>query len=118
MLEHPFLRKKSLEALESLKAFEWVEPVIVKAKEGEDFISMMVEKGYPAPSIFNRLCMARLIYYHGGASRFIDTLACGILFKYSTIAEASSSPGVYPKFQRESSSFDITIAEATSLSKL
>jgi DNA sulfur modification protein DndC len=63
MLEHPFLRKKSLEALESLKAFDWVEPVVVKAREGEDFISMMVDKGYPAPSIWNRWCMARLKIY-------------------------------------------------------
>jgi DNA sulfur modification protein DndC len=63
MLEHSFLRKKSLEALESLRAFEWVEPVVVKAREGEDFISMMVDKGYPAPSIFNRWCMARLKIY-------------------------------------------------------
>jgi len=63
MLEHPFLRKKSLEALESLKAFEGVEPVVVKAREGEDFISMIVDKGYPAPSVFNRWCMARLKIY-------------------------------------------------------
>ena len=38
----------------------------------------------------------------GEASRFIDTLTCGILAKYSTIAEAFSSPGVSPTFQRES----------------
>jgi len=63
LLEHPFLRKKSLEALESLKAFEGVEPVVVKAREEEDFISMIVDKGYPAPSVFNRWCMARLKIY-------------------------------------------------------
>ena len=52
------------------------------------------------------------------ASRFIDTLTCGILFKYSTIAEAFSSPGVSPAFHRESPSFRITKAEATSLSNV
>jgi hypothetical protein len=56
--------------------------------------------------------MSRAVNYHAlavGFSRFIDTLTCGILFKYSTIAEAFSSPGVSPRFHRE-----ITIAEATS----
>jgi len=36
------------------------------------------------------------------ASRFIDTLTCGILFKYSNIAEAFLSLGVSPKFHRQS----------------
>jgi len=49
-----------------------------------------------------------------GFSRFIDTLTCGILEKYSNIEEAFSSPGVSPTFHRESPSFNITIAEATS----
>ena len=43
--------------------------------------------------------------YHAltdGASQFIETLTCGILFKYSTIAEAFSSPGVSPAFHRQS----------------
>jgi Major Facilitator Superfamily. len=36
------------------------------------------------------------------ASQFIETLTCGILFKYSTIAEAFSSLGVSPAFHRQS----------------
>jgi len=52
------------------------------------------------------------------ASWFIETLTCGILAKHSTIAEAFSSPGVSPTFHRESPSFNITIAEATSLSNV
>ncbi|MFP3166318.1 MAG: hypothetical protein RXR36_03405 [Nitrososphaeria archaeon] len=36
------------------------------------------------------------------ASRFIDTLTCGILAKYSNIAEAFSSLGVSPAFHRQS----------------
>ncbi|MFP3417141.1 MAG: hypothetical protein RXO71_02435 [Nitrososphaeria archaeon] len=61
--------------------------------------------------------MSRAVNYHAltvGFSRFIDTLACGILAKYSNIAEAFSSLGVSPTFHRESPSFNITIAEATS----
>jgi len=54
----------------------------------------------------------------GKAFQFIDTLTCGILAKYSTIAEAFSSQGVSPTFYRESPSFNITIAEATSLSNV
>ncbi len=54
----------------------------------------------------------------GKASRFIDTLTCGILAKYSNIAEAFSSLGVSPTFHRESPSFIITKAEATSLSNV
>ena len=53
-----------------------------------------------------------------GASRFIDTLTPGILAKYSIIAEAFSSSGVSPTFHRESPSFNMTIAEATSLSNV
>ncbi|MFP3130363.1 MAG: hypothetical protein RXR51_02105 [Nitrososphaeria archaeon] len=36
------------------------------------------------------------------ASQFIETLTRGILFKYSTIAEAFSSLGVSPAFYRQS----------------
>ncbi|MFP3130645.1 MAG: hypothetical protein RXR51_03565 [Nitrososphaeria archaeon] len=36
------------------------------------------------------------------ASQFIETLTCGILFKYSTITEVFSSPCVSPAFHRQS----------------
>jgi len=36
------------------------------------------------------------------ASQFIETLTCGILFKYSTIAEVFSSLGVSLAFHRQS----------------
>ena len=58
LLEHPRLRKETLEALESLRMFENVEPIRLTPKE--DFITMMVERGYPAPSHRFRWCMARL----------------------------------------------------------
>ena len=45
------------------------------------------------------------------ASRFIDTLTCGILEKYSIIAEAFSSQSVSPVSHRQSLSFIITKAE-------
>jgi len=53
-----------------------------------------------------------------GAVRFIDTLTQGIHKRYSTIAKAFSSSGVSPAFHRESPSFNIAIAEATSLSNV
>jgi len=52
------------------------------------------------------------------ASRFIDTLTCGILEKYSIIAEAFSSQSVSPVSHRQSLSFIITKAEVTFLSEL
>jgi len=58
LLEHPKLRKDALEALESLRAFKNIEPVRLTPKE--DFITMMVERGYPAPNHRFRWCMARL----------------------------------------------------------
>jgi DNA sulfur modification protein DndC len=58
LLEHPKLRRDTLEALESLRAFENIEPVRLTPKE--DFITMMVERGYPAPNHRFRWCMARL----------------------------------------------------------
>jgi DNA sulfur modification protein DndC len=58
LLEHPQLRKETLEVLESLRMFENIEPIRLTPKE--DFITMMVERGYPAPSHRFRWCMARL----------------------------------------------------------
>jgi DNA sulfur modification protein DndC len=58
LLEHPKLRRDTLEALESLREFKNIEPIRLTPKE--DFITMMVERGYPAPSHRFRWCMARL----------------------------------------------------------
>ncbi|BDC18220.1 phosphoadenosine phosphosulfate reductase family protein [Acidianus sp. HS-5] len=58
LLEHPTLRKETLEALNSLKEFDNIEPVRLTPRE--DFITMMVERGYPAPNHRFRWCMARL----------------------------------------------------------
>ncbi|BBL48360.1 phosphoadenosine phosphosulfate reductase domain-containing protein [Metallosphaera sedula] len=58
LLEHPTLRKEALEALNSLKGFTNIE--LVRLTPKEDFITMMVEKGYPAPNHHFRWCMARL----------------------------------------------------------
>lgn len=58
LLEHPILRKEALDALESLKVYPNVKPI--RLTPIEDFISMMVERGYPAPSHRFRWCMERL----------------------------------------------------------
>jgi 3''-phosphoadenosine 5''-phosphosulfate sulfotransferase (PAPS reductase)/FAD synthetase and related enzymes len=58
LLEHPVLRKETLDVLESLRIFKNIEPVRLSPKE--DFITMMVERGYPAPNHRFRWCMARL----------------------------------------------------------
>jgi DNA sulfur modification protein DndC len=58
LLEHPVLRKEALEALESLKTFRNIETVRLVPRE--DFITMMVERGYPTPNYRFRWCMARL----------------------------------------------------------
>ena len=52
------LRRETLDALESLKQFPNIVPVRLVPKE--DFITMMVERGYPAPRPRFRWCMARL----------------------------------------------------------
>jgi len=59
LFEHPVLRKYTLEALESLKEFNNIKPIILKPLEGEDAISMMVEKGYPPAGPRFRWCMDR-----------------------------------------------------------
>ena len=58
LLEHPVLRKEALDALESLRTFKNIEPVRLTPKE--DFIIIMVERGYPEPNHRFRWCMARL----------------------------------------------------------
>ena len=58
LVEHPELRREALETLESLKDIPNVVPVRLTPRE--DFVSMMVERGYPAPSFRFRWCMARL----------------------------------------------------------
>lgn len=58
LLEHPILRKEALDALESLRMFKNIEPVRLTPKE--DFITMMVERGYPALNHCFRWCMGRL----------------------------------------------------------
>ena len=60
LLEHPVLRREALEALESLRQYPNITPVRLTPKPGEDFISMMVKKGYPVPGPRFRWCMARL----------------------------------------------------------
>jgi DNA sulfur modification protein DndC len=62
LLEHPQLRQAAVEFLNSLLRVSEdelngiVEPVIVKPALGEDFISMMVLKGYPTPGPRFRWC--------------------------------------------------------------
>ena len=60
LFEQPVLHKEALEALESLKGIEGVEPVVLKPAEGEDYVSMVVEKGYPVPAWYFRWCVDRL----------------------------------------------------------
>jgi DNA sulfur modification protein DndC len=62
LLEHPQLKQSALELLNSLIRVSEneldgiVEPVIVRPAPGEDFISMMVLRGYPAPGPRFRWC--------------------------------------------------------------
>ena len=66
LLEHPLLRKETLNALESLKAYSEnelggiIKTVVLKPAGGQDFISLMTLRGYPAPSHRFRWCMDRL----------------------------------------------------------
>jgi DNA sulfur modification protein DndC len=62
LLEHPVLRREALGALDSLTVLgdERIVPVRLVPGDGEDFISMVVEKGYPMPSYRFRWCMKRL----------------------------------------------------------
>ena len=62
LLEHPLLKRTALEALASLRKVSQeelegvVEPVVLKPAPREDFISMIVLKGYPAPGPRFRWC--------------------------------------------------------------
>ena len=62
LLEHPLLRQSALETLASLRKVSHeelggvIEPVVLKPAPREDFISMMVLKGYPAPGPRFRWC--------------------------------------------------------------
>ena len=60
LLEHPVLHREALGALESLKGMDGVHPVVLRPAEGEDYISMILERGYPVPSWYFRWCVDRL----------------------------------------------------------
>ncbi len=60
LLEHPVLHKETIEALESLKGLPGVEPVVLKPAKGEDYVSMVLDRGYPVPSWYFRWCVDRL----------------------------------------------------------
>ena len=60
LLEQPALHREALDALQSLRRFSWAEPVVLKPAEGEDFITMILDRGYPAPSWYFRWCTDRL----------------------------------------------------------
>jgi len=62
-------------------------------------LSKTCGRGLPPPSLPVKVNYPDLT---DRASQFIETLTSGILFKYSTIAEAFSSPGVSPAFHRQS----------------
>jgi len=63
LLEHPLLRRYALEALESLGEYSRarlggaIKPVVLRPEPGEDFISMLVLRGYPMPHHRLRWCM-------------------------------------------------------------
>ena len=62
LLEYPSLRLSALETLNSLHKVSQeelgsiVEPIVLKPKPGEDFISMMILRGYTAPGPRFRWC--------------------------------------------------------------
>ena len=66
LVEIPAMREQALNTLRTFKEicddiFEGLVSVrILKPKAGEDFFSMMIEKGYPAPHYRFRWCMDRL----------------------------------------------------------
>lgn len=60
LLEHPVLHRETIEALESLKGLPGVEPVVLRPAEGEDYVSMVLDRGYPVPSWYFRWCVDRL----------------------------------------------------------
>ncbi len=66
LLEHPALRSSALSILRSLGEYSErslggvVKPVVLRPGDGEDFLSMMIVRGYPAPWFRFRWCMERL----------------------------------------------------------
>jgi len=70
--------------------------------------------------LYNQFLLIRLfvnyLTFTGVASQFIDKLTWEIRERYIAIAEAFSFLGVSPESHRQSPSFRITKAEATSLS--
>jgi len=78
LLEHPLLRRYALETLESLGEYSRarlggvIKPVILRPEPGEDFISMLVLKGYPMPHYRLRWCMRVLKIKP--ARRFVKSL--------------------------------------------
>ncbi len=60
LLEQPTLHREALNALESLKVVPGVFPIVLSPAEGEDYISMILEKGYPVASWYFRWCVDRL----------------------------------------------------------
>lgn len=60
LLEQPVLHRETISALESLKATTNVIPVVLRPTENEDYVTMVLEKGYPVPSWYFRWCIDRL----------------------------------------------------------
>jgi len=66
LLDAPILRRHALEILGQMQTFSreklsgLVRVHILKPKENEDFLSLMLERGYPAPHRRFRWCMDRL----------------------------------------------------------
>jgi DNA sulfur modification protein DndC len=65
LLDLPILRRYVLSTLEKIKIYSkrfdgLVEVRILKPAVGEDFFTLMVERGYPAPNFRFRWCMDRL----------------------------------------------------------
>lgn len=64
-LDLPILRSFTLSTLKSIKEYSakydgLIDVVIVKPDENEDYFTMMIDKGYPAPHYRFRWCMDRL----------------------------------------------------------
>jgi DNA sulfur modification protein DndC len=88
LLEHPVLRREALGALDGLAALgdERIVPVRLVPREGEDFVSMVVERGYPMPSHRFRWCMKRLKL--GPARRFLRALGSHVEASGVRLAES------------------------------
>ncbi|MGC8970413.1 MAG: phosphoadenosine phosphosulfate reductase family protein [Conexivisphaera sp.] len=102
LLEHPMLRRETLGALDGLAALgdERIVPVRLVPREGEDFISMVVEKGYPMPSHRFRWCMKRLKL--GPTRRFLRALGSHVEASGVRVAESrerARNIGNYAGFQ-------------------